>query len=165
MQLVAQQLTLPTLHVTACWCCRRLTLASTRGPTTLFQHTRCVGAHTARHSSAQRGCSDTQRHLLPAAQSGGRFGHVPASQPASLQPCGMAVCNTPPALSALFVLCCRFYLQGVFEHLHAKGIKAPEPVGLQVMVHGVVPLGERSRRGVGSVQLCSCLMVLCLSVL
>lgn len=32
-------------------------------------------------------------------------------------------------------------LQGVFEHLHAKGIKAPEPVGLQVMVHGVVPLG------------------------
>jgi hypothetical protein len=32
-------------------------------------------------------------------------------------------------------------VQGVFEHLHAKGIKAPEPVGLQVMVHGVVPLG------------------------
>lgn len=32
-------------------------------------------------------------------------------------------------------------MQGVFEHLHAAGIKAPEPVGLQVMVHGVVPLG------------------------
>jgi hypothetical protein len=32
-------------------------------------------------------------------------------------------------------------VQGVFEYLHAKGIKAPEPVGLQVMVHGVVPLG------------------------
>lgn len=36
-------------------------------------------------------------------------------------------------------------LQGVFEYLHSKGIKAPEPVGLQVMVHGVVPLGEARR--------------------
>lgn len=35
-------------------------------------------------------------------------------------------------------VCC---VQGVFEYLHAKGIKAPEPVGLQVMVHGMVPLG------------------------
>lgn len=33
-------------------------------------------------------------------------------------------------------------LQGVFEYLHSQGIKAPEPVGLQVMVQGVVPLGE-----------------------
>jgi hypothetical protein len=32
-------------------------------------------------------------------------------------------------------------LQGVFEYLHSKGIKAPEPVGLHVMVQGVVPLG------------------------
>jgi hypothetical protein len=32
-------------------------------------------------------------------------------------------------------------LQGVYEHLAARGIAAPTPVGLQVMVHGVVPLG------------------------
>jgi hypothetical protein len=37
--------------------------------------------------------------------------------------------------------CALLLLQGVFEYLHAKGIKAPEPVGLQVMVQGVVPLG------------------------
>jgi hypothetical protein len=30
----------------------------------------------------------------------------------------------------------------VFEHLQSKGVAAPSPVGLQVMVHGTVPLGE-----------------------
>lgn len=39
-------------------------------------------------------------------------------------------------------LLCR-HTQGVFEYLQAQGIKAPEAVGLQVMVHGVVPLGAR----------------------
>jgi hypothetical protein len=34
-------------------------------------------------------------------------------------------------------------LQGVFEHLQSKGIAAPPAVGLQVMVHGTVPLGEQ----------------------
>eukprot|EP00775_Hariotina_reticulata_P013759 gene13759-13878_t len=32
--------------------------------------------------------------------------------------------------------------KGVFEHLAARGIAAPTAVGLQVMVHGVVPLGS-----------------------
>uniref|UniRef100_A0A383V891 Galactokinase n=1 Tax=Tetradesmus obliquus TaxID=3088 RepID=A0A383V891_TETOB len=32
--------------------------------------------------------------------------------------------------------------KGVFEHLQSKGIAAPSPVGLQVMVHGTVPLGS-----------------------
>jgi hypothetical protein len=34
-------------------------------------------------------------------------------------------------------------LQGVFEHLQSKGVAAPPAVGLQVMVHGTVPLGEQ----------------------
>ncbi|KAI8476482.1 MAG: ribosomal protein S5 domain 2-type protein [Monoraphidium minutum] len=31
--------------------------------------------------------------------------------------------------------------KGVYDHLKAKGADPPKPVGLQVMVHGVVPLG------------------------
>lgn len=31
--------------------------------------------------------------------------------------------------------------KGVYDHLKAKGAELPAPVGLQVMVHGVVPLG------------------------
>ena len=33
-------------------------------------------------------------------------------------------------------------MQGVFDHLESKGITPPTPVGLQVMLHGVVPLGN-----------------------
>eukprot|EP00878_Enallax_costatus_P007409 GHUV01007759.1.p1 GENE.GHUV01007759.1~~GHUV01007759.1.p1 ORF type:complete len:239 (+),score=42.35 GHUV01007759.1:123-839(+) len=32
--------------------------------------------------------------------------------------------------------------KGVFEFLQSKGIAAPAPVGLQVMIHGTVPLGS-----------------------
>jgi hypothetical protein len=47
--------------------------------------------------------------------------------------------------------CTHRALQGVFEHLQSKGIAAPSPVGLQVMVHGTVPLGEHCRsRAVGT---------------
>jgi hypothetical protein len=38
-------------------------------------------------------------------------------------------------------LCAAVKLQGVFEYLQSQGIQLPSPVGLQVMVHGVVPLG------------------------
>lgn len=31
--------------------------------------------------------------------------------------------------------------KGVFEHLEGKGVAAPSPAGLQVMVHGTVPTG------------------------
>ena len=31
--------------------------------------------------------------------------------------------------------------KGVWEHLGARGLPAPQPVGLQVMVHGTVPTG------------------------
>jgi hypothetical protein len=39
--------------------------------------------------------------------------------------------------------------QGVYDHLRSKGAALPKPVGLQVMVHGVVPLGgwRLRRRG------------------
>lgn len=33
--------------------------------------------------------------------------------------------------------------KGVFEHLRANGLAVPPPLGLQVMVHGIVPTGAR----------------------
>ena len=41
--------------------------------------------------------------------------------------------------------------QGVYELLESKGGSMPEPTGLQVLVHGVVPLGEmKGRRVLGA---------------
>lgn len=36
-------------------------------------------------------------------------------------------------------------MQGVYELLAHKQHQAPEPCGLQVMIHGTVPLGELPR--------------------
>lgn len=34
--------------------------------------------------------------------------------------------------------------KGVFEHLDGKGVLAPAPAGLQLMVHGTVPTGQQA---------------------
>jgi hypothetical protein len=59
---------------------------------------------------------------------------------------GMTLCAVPPqAVDTRKHSWANYFVsayKGVFEHLQANGAEPPAPVGLQVMVHGVVPLGE-----------------------
>jgi hypothetical protein len=38
--------------------------------------------------------------------------------------------------------CCGSRYKGVFEHLNAKGLHTPSPVGLDILVEGNVPQGQ-----------------------
>ena len=65
---------------------------------------------------------------------------APVTPTGGIQPVAVC-CWLMMVLLLLLLLLLHPHMQGVFEHLDAKGLPAPEPVGLQVMVHGTVPLG------------------------
>ena len=64
----------------------------------------------------------------------------PVTPIGGIQPVAVC-CWLMMVLLLLLLLLLHPHMQGVFEHLDAKGLPAPEPVGLNVLVHCTLPLG------------------------